>query len=199
MRVAARKPGRPRDEALGTAILDAAVDEFIDKGYAGLSMEGIAARAGVAKTTIYRRWPTMEDLAVAAVCSLGKDEDEPLPAGDTARGELLQLLEQMRRKWTDPRYGALMRRAAADGTRQPEVYAQMRERIVGSGIAAMNRALARAVDEGIIGKGVDLTWVRQLLTAPILAATLTLKHRVSARQIEFTLDTVLAGLVPEPS
>lgn len=179
---------------MDAAILDAAIDEFIDKGYLALSMEAVAARAGVAKTTLYRRWPTMEELAVAAICHLGTGEDEPLPAAGSLRGELLALLDGMRRKWNDPRYGAVMRRAAADATQRPELYSQMRDRIVGSKIAAMDALLRRAVDEGVIRKDVDLDWVRQMITSPIMAATFTLKQRVSRGQLEFVLDTVLAGL-----
>ncbi len=123
----ARRPGRPRDETLDEAILDATVDEFLDKGIGGMSIEGVAARSGVAKTSIYRRWPSIDELMVAAICRLDAPDDGPLPAGDSARDELLLLLERMRRKWTNPRYGALMRRAAADATQQPEVYLQMRE------------------------------------------------------------------------
>jgi len=194
--VSERRPGRPRDESINVAILDATVDEMIEKGMDGMSMEGIAVRAGVAKTTVYRRWPSIEELCIAAIGRLGSDADPVEPTGRSARDELLAQLERMRRKWTNERYGAVMRRAAADATANPDLYARARERIVAPHIAAMNRTLQRAVDEGVIRPGVDLDWVRQLLTAPILAATMTLKSRVSRAQLEFTLDAVLNGLAP---
>jgi AcrR family transcriptional regulator len=193
---AVRKPGRPRDESIDAAILDAVVEELIDRGYPGLSIEGIAARAGVAKTTVYRRWPTIEELCVAAICALNDPDDAPpIDTGDV-RGELLSQLDRMRRKWSNPRYGALMRRASADAHAQPEVYHRMRDRIVASHIATMNKTLQRAVEEGLIRDDADLDWARQMLTAPIMSATLTLKQRVTRAQLEFTLDTVLRGLAP---
>lgn len=191
-----RRPGRPRDESIDTAILEATIDELIDKGIVAMSMEGVAARAGVAKTTVYRRWPTVEELAVAAICRLDASEERAQPADDSVRHELLTLLDRMRRKWINPRYGAVMRRAAADATEQPELYANARDRIIAPHVAAMNRALRRAIDEGVLRTDVDVDWVRQLLTAPILAATMTMKSRVTRAQLEFTLDTVLAGLAP---
>jgi AcrR family transcriptional regulator len=193
---ALRKPGRPRNEAIDTAVLNAAVEEFIDKGWGGLSMEAVAARAGVAKTTIYRRWPSLEELCIAAVCSLGSEQDTPLPDGDSVRDELLAQLERMRRKWTNPGYAALMRRASADAEQQPEVYQQMRQRIVGPAIEAMNATLRRGVREGIMRADVDIDWARQLLSSPILSGALTMKTRMSRAQVEFTLDTVLRGLAP---
>ncbi|HET7471935.1 MAG TPA: TetR/AcrR family transcriptional regulator C-terminal ligand-binding domain-containing protein [Candidatus Limnocylindrales bacterium] len=59
--------GRPRDPSADEAILEATFRHLIDVGYGGLSIEAVAAAAGVAKTTIYRRWPTKRDLVVAAL------------------------------------------------------------------------------------------------------------------------------------
>lgn len=192
---AVRRPGRPRNEAIDAAILDATIDELIDRGYLGLSMEAVAARAGVAKTTVYRRWSSNDELVLQAMRRI----QSPAPvaiAGLTARQRLSNLLEAMRKTWTDPRYAALMRRATAEASAQPETYRDLRDRLVGPQIEAMNRALRAAIDEGLIRPDVDLTWVRQLLSSPVLAAALTLKSRVTRAQLEFTLDTVLAGLAP---
>ncbi|MCV7280014.1 TetR/AcrR family transcriptional regulator C-terminal ligand-binding domain-containing protein [Mycolicibacterium flavescens] len=59
--------GRPRDPATDTAILTAALDLFIDRGIAGMSMEQVAKRAGVGKPTVYRRWPDKERLIADAI------------------------------------------------------------------------------------------------------------------------------------
>lgn len=61
------RPGRPRSAAADQAILHAAREELATSGYSGLTMERVAARAGVAKTTVYRRWATKSDLVVDAV------------------------------------------------------------------------------------------------------------------------------------
>ena len=59
--------GRPRDPALDTAILDAALEQFLAHGLTGMSVEQVAKRAGVGKPTVYRRWPNKELLAIDAI------------------------------------------------------------------------------------------------------------------------------------
>jgi AcrR family transcriptional regulator len=191
-----RRPGRPRSETIDTAIREATIEELIERGFPSLSMEAVAARAGVAKTTLYRRWPSPIDLALDAVGSFHADLDEP-PAG-SARDTLLYLLERMRHTWADPRYGALMRRVAADGTQQPELYRHCRDTLIAPRIRIMNEAIERAVAEGLIRPDVDVGWVRQMLASPILASVLTHRERVTRAQLEFTLDSVLRGLAPQP-
>jgi AcrR family transcriptional regulator len=192
---AKRGPGRPRDESLDAVILDAAVDELTERGYLGLSMEAVAARAGVAKTTLYRRWPTVQDLAIDALRTLQgpvPDRDDALPT----RERLFGLLDSMRRSWADERYAAVMRRVAADGTSQPELYLESRERLVGPYVEAMISELRRARDEGVIRSDADLPAVRTLLCAPIMADALTHKPPMTRRQLRYLFDTVLAGVAP---
>jgi AcrR family transcriptional regulator len=186
--------GRPRDEAVDAAVLAATVDELVERGFAALSIERVAARAGVAKTTVYRRWPSAPDLAVEAMRAFEQDAANP-PEG-TVRDQLLWLVEVMRRKWNDPQYSAIMRRVTADGVANPDAYRRARNKLVGPHLAALTAVLDRGVAEGIIRRDVDLGWVRQLITAPIMAATLTFKDRVTRAQVEFAVDTVLRGVAP---
>ena len=62
--------GRPRSEVAHRAILDAARDLLIEEGFAGLRLEHVAARAGVGKATIYRRYRSKDELVTAAVAAL---------------------------------------------------------------------------------------------------------------------------------
>jgi AcrR family transcriptional regulator len=76
----ARGRGRPRDATVDGRVLDAAWDLLHEAGYAGLTVDEVAERAGAAKTTLYRRWPTKDHLAIAlAARILGK-----VPIADTA-------------------------------------------------------------------------------------------------------------------
>jgi AcrR family transcriptional regulator len=67
---AARRPGRPRSERADQAIIDAALSLFAENGPEGLCMEKVAARAGVGKATLYRRWHSKEDLLLGAMAVL---------------------------------------------------------------------------------------------------------------------------------
>jgi AcrR family transcriptional regulator len=189
-----RGPGRPRDTAVDAAILEAAIDELIDRGFLAASMESIAARAGVAKTTVYRRWSSTHELALAAMRTL--QEDPSLAPGDSVRGDMLVLLDRMRRKWGDARYAALMRRVAADGSADPEMYKQCRDELIAPYVRQLNSVIQRGIDDRLIRADVEVAAVRQLLTAPIMAAALTLRERYSRARLEFLVDTVLAGLAP---
>jgi AcrR family transcriptional regulator len=187
--------GRPRNEAVQAAILAAAVDELVAKGFAGLTIEGVAAGAGVAKTTIYRRWSSAEELALDAMRTFEQDVREPPPG--SVRDQLVWLVDGMRRKWNDPRYRAIMRRVTADGIAHPEAYRRARDQLVAPHLALLNAALRRGVDEGLVRADLDIDWLRQLITAPITAATLTFRDKVGRPQIEATVDIVLRGAAPE--
>jgi AcrR family transcriptional regulator len=68
-----RKPGRPRSAQAHKAILDATLELLAKEGFQGLSIEEVAARAGVGKTTIYRRWSSKEELVIDAIQAIQVD------------------------------------------------------------------------------------------------------------------------------
>ena len=88
MTAAPVRAGRPRSTEADDAILDAALDQFCDFGYDGLSVERVAATAGVAKTTIYRRYPTKLDLVMAAIERAKEGARAPVGSG-SLRDDLL--------------------------------------------------------------------------------------------------------------
>jgi AcrR family transcriptional regulator len=190
-----RRPGRPRSVAADEAILDATVDLLAEQGFLRLSIEAVAARAGVAKTTVYRRWPTKDDLLMDAVaCIKGA---HPEPRGESVRDDLIDTLTRMRDAWFTGRFGRLMARLAADGLERPELYREGRERFVAPRRAATRRVIERGIAEGGIRGDVDPDWVITLLVAPIISAALTHQDELPGEQLEFIVDTVLAGLRPE--
>lgn len=86
-----RKPGRPRSAQAHKAIIDATLELLAEEGYQGLSIEAVAARAGVGKTTIYRRWSSKEELVMEAIRQVQID----VPVMDTGnfRNDLAALLK----------------------------------------------------------------------------------------------------------
>ena len=87
-----RAPGRPRSLEADEAILEAAVDVFAEVGLEALTMEGVAARAGVSKNTVYRRYPNKLDLVVSAVRCY-TNVGAPPPDTGTTRGDVHDLVE----------------------------------------------------------------------------------------------------------
>src|ERR1700744_4448260 len=107
-----RRPGRPRSEQAEQAIIEATLDLFAEQGFEGVCVEAVAARAGVGKATIYRRWPNKEELLLAALGSMKSPFPEPTgsvkgrPGGDDdgdVRGQVR------------PAQGAALRAAAGRG------------------------------------------------------------------------------------
>jgi AcrR family transcriptional regulator len=148
-----RPPGRPRNTRADRAILEAAVQSFIDDGYEGMSMEGVAAAAGVAKTTIYRRWPCKEDLLLAAIDSLF--EDLRVPDTGDVRADLVSVARQAHHFLTETNAGQLLPRMAVElSTRTPLGRAYL-EKIMGPRLAAVHRVLDAAKERGELRPDVD--------------------------------------------
>jgi len=89
--------GRPRDPEREARVLVAAIEEYAERGWAGLTMDGVAKRAGVGKSTIYLRWTNKEDLLAAAVQSISKPH-EPVDTG-SLRGDFEVLARNLRQSY----------------------------------------------------------------------------------------------------
>jgi AcrR family transcriptional regulator len=87
------KPGRKRDPEKDDAILRAALDVLAESGYEGTTIDVVAAKAGVARATVYRRWPTKSELIVDAVRALAQLAPKlQLPDTGTLEGDMRLLL-----------------------------------------------------------------------------------------------------------
>lgn len=113
---------RRRGAALEEAILRAAADELTESGFAGLTMDRVAARAGTNKNALYRRWPNRLALGIAAYRQVATAVAPP----DTGelRGDVLELLRQANRTWSSP-YGAILRELIAAAGSASELLAQL--------------------------------------------------------------------------
>ncbi|GAB2486859.1 TetR/AcrR family transcriptional regulator [Nocardiopsis aegyptia] len=136
---------RRRGAALEEAILRAAAEELRESGYAGMTMDGVARRAGTNKNAIYRRWPHRAALGVAAYRHLASDR-EPAPDTGSLRGDALALLRRANATWSSPR-GAVLRDLLAAGD-DPRLIALLRENAGDSAmdadwLAVLGRAVAR--------------------------------------------------------
>src|SRR5262249_59588169 len=117
-----RRPGRPRSEQAERAIIDAALSLFAESGPDGLCIERVAARAGVGKATIYRRWPGKEDLLLDAIAAL--KTPLPEPAGRSAREDLVTLLGAMCQETADPRRARQVALLLGEGAKDPRLMAR---------------------------------------------------------------------------
>jgi AcrR family transcriptional regulator len=93
-----RRPGRPRSSAVHRAILKAALDILLERGFEGLSFEAVASAAGVGRPTIYRRWKHKEDLIAEALESWRPPT--PMPDTGSLDGDLELMIDTMQQFWT---------------------------------------------------------------------------------------------------
>ena len=147
----AAPPGQPararrRGAELEGAILRAASEELTESGYAGLTMDRVARRAGTNKNTIYRRWPSRAALGVAAYRQLVA-ATAPAPDTGELRGDALELMRRTNRSWSSPT-GGLLRALLAGARDDPQLLAQIQGHSTDSGSAAWLAILARAVARG---------------------------------------------------
>jgi AcrR family transcriptional regulator len=151
------RPGRRRDPSLDTAILAATLDTFAQEGYAGVSIEGVAAKAGVGKATIYRRWPSKAELVVEAV-RCGAYVDDHLPDTGDVRADLAAMMRNMldRLRGED---GQVMLTFAAERLRNPELAAEFERSVIGHKRTHMHRIIAAAVARGELPEDIDIELV----------------------------------------
>jgi AcrR family transcriptional regulator len=136
---------RRRGAALEEAILRAAVDELTESGYAGLTMDRVAKRAGTNKNAIYRRWPDRLALGIAGYRQLATTIQPP----DTGnlRDDVLELLRRANRHWSSP-LGAILRELLAAAGSAQNLLAQRPEQSTDATTAALLIILGRAVARG---------------------------------------------------
>jgi len=162
---ARRAPGRPRSARADEAIIEAVLDLMAaGTTIEALSMEAVAARAGVGKATIYRRWPNKEALIVDAIGSL----KGPLPelTGESIREDLLTLLRSTV-KVRASRAGRIMPCLIPEMQRNPELQRQY-QRIAEPRREQMRDLLRRGVAEGQLRADLNIEVAAALLNAPMV-------------------------------
>jgi AcrR family transcriptional regulator len=164
---AVRRPGRPRSERAEQAIIDATLEAIGDWGVDGVRCEDVAARAGVGKATLYRRWPVKEDLLIAAFASL--KTPLPEPRGESVREDLIAMLEVMAADADDPRYARQFALLLGEGERYPRLVRRYREQVVEPRRELIRSVLRRGVASGELRPGTDVEVAMLLLTGAVLA------------------------------
>src|SRR5689334_20341648 len=139
--------GRPRSAEADRAILTATADLLAERGLAAMSIEEVAARAGVGKTTIYRRWPSKGLLALDAFVVSFRAE-QPLPDTGSLRGDLLAALHAWVRAVTQTAMGPMLTGLIAEAQHDPELRGAWRGRVLEPLRTQHRVMLDRAISRG---------------------------------------------------
>lgn len=189
---ATRLRGRPRSATAHAAILDAAVALVRESGYDALAMEAIAARAGVAKTTVYRRWPSKELLVAEAIERIVL----ALPAPDTGNVEqdVLALMRRTLRMYADPGTASLLPALVPAVARSARVAEAVRTGMTAAWHAEMGAVLQRGVARGELRADADLTLATELLAGPLFYRYLWLGAPVDEAYARAVVTAVLGQI-----
>jgi AcrR family transcriptional regulator len=139
---------RRRGSALEEALLDAAWDELREAGYAGLTMEGVAQRAGTSRPVLARRWPTRPQLVIAALRRHRPMLSGEIPDTGSLRGDVLAVLRRISARFAELGPGTfygLLSDYVADPALLPDLQAQVLQT---TGNEVMAGILKRAAERG---------------------------------------------------
>jgi AcrR family transcriptional regulator len=187
-----KAPGRPRSARADEAIIDAVLD-LLTEGTPpkALSIEAVAARAGVGKATIYRRWSNKESLIVDAVATM-KGELPPL-SGESLREDLVMLLRPVGQP-NVTRAGQIMPCLISEIRRSPELNS-IWQRITEPRRELVRQVLRRGIASGELRPDVDVEITMAMLVGPLVARNIVLWNpQLDVPDlVERLVDAVLAG------
>jgi AcrR family transcriptional regulator len=188
-----RPPGRPRSVAADRAILRAAVDLLAHEGYGGVTMEGVATRAGVGKSTVYRRWPCKSALVVDAVTTCQEASWQPPDTG-SAREDLLAFVRGFMDHLRTSDAGRVMPALVAELSRSPELARAFREGFVQPRRAKVIEAVRRGVERGEVRAGADPELVADGVVALLMHRFLVTGMEIDDGLPERVLDLLWSGI-----
>jgi len=164
-RSSAPAPGRPRSAEAQRAVLDAARELFAAGGYTAATVDAVAARSGVAKTTIYRWWPNRASLLVELLAEV-HTAAVPLPAsGEPVRAILGELRDAATA--ANGLTGKLLTALIGEAQHDPEVRAELLEGLFYPRRATTARVIRRAQDKGELRPDVPPDIAADLLFGPL--------------------------------
>jgi len=190
------KPTAVRGAPVVEAVFRATLEEVVRVGYAGLGIEEVATRAGVNKTTVYRRWPTKDALVASALSSLPA-QFGPLPHAGSFRADVIEWLTGMARFVDTVGGKAMLRVALLDDRERSPVFPSVRAAWISydetRGLEAIvNRAIAR----GDIPRSFDWQTLREAVQGTLMFRSLAKREAPARDGIVRLVDALLTGLLP---
>ena len=186
--------GRPSSRAkTEEAILEATRELLAERGVHQLTVEGVAARAGVAKTTIYRRWRSKDELALAVLLKMVEEIVEVPDLGDI-RAELIGFVDGAVKILGKTLMGRVMQGLVSDLATDPELGRSFRTQIVALRVSEIRRVIDRAIKRGELRPDIDVDLIHEMLFGPVYYRLLLSGGELDSRLAERIVDTVLPAI-----
>ena len=186
-----------RSERSRQAILTAAVELVGEVGYARLTMEAIAARAGVGKQTIYRWWPSKGAVVLDAFVALtGGEQPQALPDTGNLEADLKEVLRATVHGLREPHFERPARALTAESQLDPELSRQFVDAVLRPNLEATRARLRSAQRAGQVAPGADLDVAVELLFGPLFHRWLLRTAPLNKAYADTVVDYALAALAP---
>lgn len=179
------------------AIMRVTIELAQEIGYAKLSIEAVAARAGVGKHTVYRRWPSKAMLFHDSLLTLHPPVPDFPDTGDIEADLRRRLHATVDLMGTDP-WGPLFRALVGEIQHDPAVAASLNERFFRPMAERTVARLRKAREQGQISEDLDLELAQAILAGPVYYRFLISQEPVTHRDVDRALDAILAGMTPRP-
>jgi len=187
-------PGRRpigRGEKVRVAVMAATLAELAETGYAGLTVESVAQRAGVHKTTVYRRWGDRETLVVDAL-SEQIAQEIPIPDTGTIESDLVSMARAFA-KWATSQAGRAMVSAFVSEAMQVPEIADARSRVFQDRLRRARPVITRAIDRGELPETTDPAEVVKMVVAPLYLRLLVTGEALTDAAADQAARTALAA------
>jgi AcrR family transcriptional regulator len=193
---AGRQMGRPKDARADRAILETTLELIADRGAHAFRTEDVAARAGVGKGAIYRRYRSKEELVTAAVAALVREEIAVPDTGST-RGDLLALMREAVELYRSSLPGRLMPKLIGAMADNPELARAVRDGFLAVRRSALSEVLRRGVERGDLRPDLDLERALDVLGGPLFYRLLVTGGPLDEQLAEGVTDLILRGFAPD--
>jgi AcrR family transcriptional regulator len=191
-----RQMGRPKDARADRAILETTLELIAERGAHAFRTEDVAARAGVGKGAIYRRYRSKEELVTAAVAALVREEIAVPDTGST-RGDLLALMREAVELYRSSLPGRLVPKLIGAMADNPELARAVRDGFVAVRRSALSEVLRRGVERGDLRSDLDLELALDVLGGPLFYRLLVTGGPLDEQLAESVADLILRGFAPD--
>lgn len=190
----ARRPGRPRDPQADALILQAAHDELVASGFGGFTVDAVASRAGVGKATIYRRWPSREELVLGAARVV--IENHEVPDTGHVRSDLVQYFSRAYKDKASGKaaeFSGVFPALVAEAAVNPDLKRLLQE-FLEERRSATRQIVARGVARGELSSAIDTDLFIDMMSGPLLYRSALSERPVDADVVAVVVDAALRGV-----
>jgi Transcriptional regulator len=187
-----RKAGRPRSHSTDSAILKATVELLCESGFSDLTMEAIATRAGVAKTTVYRRWPSKVPLVIDAV-SQTITADLPVPNTGSLSKDIRAMLHEFVEVTNRPSGRAILK-LLAEGRSDPDLKEALRLRFLEQRTTNLTMMLKRGLARGEVRADVDMELAIDMGVATVIHRLLFMEEPLDHEAADHLANLLISAV-----